>query len=358
MSHDTIKRLQRIYPDWGQLKQQLAQRLRSLDEEIGEQVRGQERAIVVGRGEEPYTKLRKLLHRDLVFAELTSVDRLARGYPLTDVHISALEAIIDESMPFLVIRDGDFTLPDGWQDLEPQRTHIRNTLMSVGRIGNAGSKLYWGTGFLVARDVVMTNWHVVFGHVYPKNGKWEFYPHLNVEIDFRMEYQTRASFKTHCVQVIGRHSDYDLALLRVEKEITEIRPLTLSSSTPQDLQVLSIYLIGHPYVDSRLGASREVQRRLFLMDQTIGYKHLLLGYTEPLMLYQPEPELAYPRKPYLCHTGSTLPGNSGSCVVDVQSHQVIGLHCAGDNIAKRNYAVPLWKLKEDKLFQEANIRFA
>ena len=43
-----------------ELKQQLAERLQKLNIEIGEQVRGQERAIIIGINEKPYDKLNSL----------------------------------------------------------------------------------------------------------------------------------------------------------------------------------------------------------------------------------------------------------------------------------------------------------
>jgi hypothetical protein len=57
------------------------------------------------------------------------------------------------------------------------------------------------------------------------------------------------------------------------------------------------------------------------------------------------------------HDCSTLGGNSGSCVVDLASHQVLGLHFQGYYL-QYNQAVALWQLTADPLFKRARVRFA
>jgi hypothetical protein len=42
------------------------------------------------------------------------------------------------------------------------------------------------------------------------------------------------------------------------------------------------------------------------------------------------------------HDCSTLGGNSGSCVIDLETGRVLGLHIGGTPVA--NLAVPLWKV--------------
>jgi len=57
------------------------------------------------------------------------------------------------------------------------------------------------------------------------------------------------------------------------------------------------------------------------------------------------------------HDASTLGGNSGSCVVDLDSNQVIGLHFAGKYM-QYNEAVALWRLVDDPLLRDAGVNFA
>jgi V8-like Glu-specific endopeptidase len=57
------------------------------------------------------------------------------------------------------------------------------------------------------------------------------------------------------------------------------------------------------------------------------------------------------------HDCSTLGGNSGSCVLDLDTGLVIGLHYSGSYMHS-NYAVSLWKLKEDAILKEAGVNFS
>ena len=56
------------------------------------------------------------------------------------------------------------------------------------------------------------------------------------------------------------------------------------------------------------------------------------------------------------HDCSTLGGNSGSPVVDLETHQVIGLHFGG-RYGLGNYAVPLWMLTADPLLAKGEVNF-
>ena len=56
------------------------------------------------------------------------------------------------------------------------------------------------------------------------------------------------------------------------------------------------------------------------------------------------------------HDASTLGGNSGSCVVDLDSGRVIGLHFAGQYM-QYNEAVALWRLADDPLLVRAGVNF-
>ena len=56
------------------------------------------------------------------------------------------------------------------------------------------------------------------------------------------------------------------------------------------------------------------------------------------------------------HDCSTLGGNSGSPVVDLETHQVLGLHFGG-RFLESNSAVPLWLLQDDDLVKRAGINF-
>ena len=60
--------------------------------------------------------------------------------------------------------------------------------------------------------------------------------------------------------------------------------------------------------------------------------------------------------PEFVHDCSTLGGNSGSPVFDLESHNVVGLHFGGKYL-EGNHAVPLWMLHGDGLLAKAGANF-
>ena len=88
-----------------------------------------------------------------------------------------------------------------------------------------------------------------------------------------------------------------------------------------------VYLVGYP---SRQPNSPAPE----VMD-------LVFAYTYQVKRLQPG-RILQSQRHRLDHDASTLAGNSESCVVDLTSGQVIGLHFDG-RPREANYAVPLWK---------------
>lgn len=62
-----------------------------------------------------------------------------------------------------------------------------------------------------------------------------------------------------------------------------------------------------------------------------------------------------PANKQLAHACSTLGGSSGSPVVDLETHTVIGLHFGGHR--EQNLAVALCRLAEDPVLTRAGVRF-
>jgi V8-like Glu-specific endopeptidase len=352
MSERLVEHIKELFPDLKEAERRIDAKLRVLDAKLGYQARGVER-VIIPTDEYP----QDLMRRELLAAGREGLSKVRRGWTLNDQDIEGLEALVDETLPFLVVKDGEFELPENWTWLEPEYERMKAYLHSVGRIGRAGSDSYWGTGFLVSEGIVMTNWHVVMSYVFERDGKWTFYPHIKAQIDFRAEYQTSGEDLHPCTEVIYKHPEYDLVLIRIDVQNNVPPPLPVASTAPHDLHAHTIYVLGYPYVDTRKGANIHAQWQLLSMWKTLGFKHLALGYAHSIIAYQPDPELNYPEMPYLCHLVSTLPGNSGSCVIDAETHQVVGLHCSGDNVAKRNYAVPLWELRDDETLLKTGVSF-
>jgi S1-C subfamily serine protease len=256
------------------------------------------------------------------------------------------------SRPALLIRKDRFALPpDPWSDqLERYRTLIQPTFKSVGKIELRGdtNRKYAGTGFVVAKGVVMTNRHVVQIFCDKDGSNWKPKPGVTAQIDFIEEYNVDRSNEFAITEVLGVFPEPrpDLALLAVESTSSQgkklPKPLPLASNGQRVKPGLPVYAVGYPArdTDSDTTALDELFGRIF------DVKRMAPG--QVMSLLAPDP--------VLLHDCSTLGGNSGSCLLDVQTQEVVGLHFGGVQW-QANTAVALWELKDDPLLKEAGVNF-
>ena len=266
-----------------------------------------------------------------------------------------LEAIVQlYGRPALLVENHVFEpAPPGWEILEEKRAAIETNMLSVGRIEVAGHpRLSWiGTGFLVAEQVIMTNRHVAleFCEQTPRK-HWRIRPDMLVDIDFNEEKGagngTDNALEYNLTGVVGIHEEYDLALLRVaahSRSGQDLPPvLGLSAEPPSSGAGHKIYVVGYPALDSRNNLG--VMQRIF--NNIYNVKRLQPGEITTIL----------DTKNWFLHDCSTLGGNSGSCVIDLETNLVIGLHFGGAYL-KENTAISLWRLQDDPLIQKANIRY-
>lgn len=280
-----------------------------------------------------------------------------------------IEAIVSVARPALMMQDGAFgNPPSPWDEiLAPYGQSIKSTAGSVGRIDVPGLPQlpYAGTGFLVAEDVVMTNCHVamVFSQS-ESGGGWSFQPGLEVNLDFVEDPDGQRAIggpsrSMRIDDVIGIHPALDLALLRVtppEAVDATAKPLSLMSQDPGSLAGRNLYVLGYPAPDHR--SDRAVQRSIFADRYFVKCLQPGAAMAAPpnaIIRMEPCSTGAEPAD-VMFHDASTLGGNSGSCVVDLETNQVIGLHFAGLYM-QYNEAVALWRLADDPLLVSAGVNF-
>ena len=377
LSAELLERTNRLLPDLGTLENQLEsdpETILSQAFPAGETVLGARRAIIesdlrvpdhpiieLEREEQPsiLEELEDDFKRERegsVRSARSAVGKLIREGADADLEpeeVVGLEAIIlDIGRPAILILNGSFLPPPtGWEILDQMRSSIESALPSVGRIEVTGHpSLQWiGTGFLVSEDLVMTNRHVAkeFSR-WGNDGRWAFEPGVEPSINYGAELgETDRKPSFIFESVVGVHEEFDLALLRVSGGSTggvvSPRPLTLASQAPKDIEGRNVYVVGYPAWDGRRNDPPTMQR---IFTDIYGVKRIQPG----------EVRAVFDQESIFHHDCSTLGGNSGSCVVDIETGEVIGLHFGG-LYHEANQAVALWKLTTDELIKKAGVVF-
>jgi hypothetical protein len=306
-----------------------------------------------GETDDPVVAATRRERERVVGAGIDGLAKLARGRDddLDDAERFGLRAIVHlEGRPAILIRDGDFAPPpQEWSRLTRRREQIREVIARSGRIEVAGHvELDWlGTASLVAPATLMTNRHVAQEFCARRGDRWTFRQGMTSRVDFLGELGRSAALEFEITETIGVHEQHDLALLRVERTSSGgaalPEPLAVAASEPPDLFERDVYVVGYPAWDGRRNEPEPIRR---IFTDVYNVKRL-----------QPGRAVGYSTMySALEHDCSTLGGNSGSPVVDLETHQVIALHFGG-RYGVGNYAVPLWTLAEDPLLKQAELNF-
>jgi endonuclease G len=120
-------------------------------------------------------------------------------------------------------------------------------------------------------------------------------------------------------------------------------PLPLAMAEPRPFVGRRVFAIGHPIAD--FGTPLAIIERIFGDPALLGTKR-----------FSPGTVMQWSDDKTFQHDASTLPGSSGSCIVDFESNEVIGIHFAGQ-YHDANYAVPLWRYSTDPVLAEAGVVF-
>lgn len=251
--------------------------------------------------------------------------------------------------PALFISKNSFEVPisDKWNaKLNASRNLIEKAIQAVGRIElkEPRSNGYLGTGWLIADNVVVTNRHVamefarldgqgqvIFRHNQVAGGR-KFIP----AIDFREEFgQTIAPLELTVSNILYLAPDDndvpDIALLKIESAAgLGIAPIPLSDTAVKSGQ--AIVAIGYPGFD-RDELDRATMLEIF--QSRFNVKRLSPG------------EVMVPpvgNDWFFTHDCSTLAGNSGSVILDIDTGTAVGLHYSGVS-GEANYAVSIKAVK-------------
>ncbi|MEO5742366.1 MAG: DNA/RNA non-specific endonuclease, partial [Vicinamibacterales bacterium] len=258
---------------------------------------------------------------------------------LRDTGVSLRNIVLRVGRPVLAVVGGAAQLEFKDSESEVWRARLQSSSMQLQRAAGAVGRInlanrpgvpYVGTGWLVDQDVVATNRHVA--REFGQHGRDGFTfrqtsdAATDVSIDFLEEAGQREQLAFPIVEILHIEEDGgpDFALLRVGKTRGQefAPPIPLSSAAPHATQQVAV--IGYPARDSR---APEEQLVLSIFGNVFDKKRLAPG-----QLTQTKPDV-------LLHDCSTLGGNSGSVVLDLQTGHAVGLHFAG-RFLQANYAIP------------------
>jgi endonuclease G, mitochondrial len=278
-----------------------------------------------------------------------------RQHELTDEEMNGLEAIVlPQNRPVVFVK-GDFydDVEHPWEKLNPSeiKARVSRAFPSIGRIEvpNMPQIPYGGTGFVVGKRLVMTNRHVAKLFSSGLGLKIAYNPGDSV-INFRRQIDSRDSDGSAYVEVLGVemiHPYWDMALLRVA-DLPDNRVLALSTKMPEALEGRDIVAVGYPAKDWR--SDLALQDRIFSSQYNV--KRLQPGVLRKRASIRSFENVVNA----LTHDASTLGGNSGSAVLDVETNQVLALHFAGEYL-KANYAVPMYELARDSRVTAKKLNF-
>ncbi len=320
---------------------------------------GAEPRAIIGPRAGPGTDTEAMLRAQLE-AGASAVEELARSGPgakLTEDQELGLDVMLHfTARPALFLEDWSFTDPaPPWGVLIDAAEQIAETGQRVGRV-DTGRPPHAGTGFLVADGVLMTNCHVA-RRIADADAGWALRPDVVPTVCFAPDPDLPGAAAVPVEGVIGVHDRCDFALLRLRGDGLPT-PLELASAAPEPLAGHSAYVVGYPARNPR---QQEPMIARLVFGERYGVKRLQPGAVL-------EPGVGPPLSEQPCshrtteadvfhHDASTLGGNSGSCVADLGTHRVLGIHFAGAH-RRYNDAVALWKLADDPLLTAAGVRFA
>jgi endonuclease G, mitochondrial len=285
----------------------------------------------------------------VVFREPSADHRRRVAAPTMDELLAenlGTEAIILRfGRPSLLVQRDTFDVPasDTWKArLDPTRSKLETAIRSVGRVEVPTIGVpYIGTAWIIAPGIAVTNRHVadVFALRGPND---EFAFRLTPEgqpyaadLDFHEEAGRETPFEVDLDRILfiseDRQGAPDVALVGVKPRGRRPLPppIPLFDGAPGVRQTVAA--IGYPAADPRDDASDEAR----IFGNVFNVKRLAPGEVTSLL----------DNGAVFTHDCTTLGGNSGSAIVDVETGAALGLHFAGIYL-KNNYALAASELKK------------
>jgi endonuclease G, mitochondrial len=266
------------------------------------------------------------------------------GKPITDSQRVGIEAIVlpNGLRPVFDVHEGTFRDPPSpWAALSAHKPFLERCIRAVGRVDVEGGVLgsYVGSAFVISNRALVTNRHVVELFALGAGDTLTFKPGMSPFVDFRQEIGTTDSLVVRLVGSPVISQDWDAALLFVnDGALDGITAIPLAGSAPPTPKERLAAVVGYPALTPSDNVQNVLQQ-LQIFRSVFEKKRL-----QPGRLIGIRPTKSYGRQVQsLAHDCTTLGGNSGSALIDVERECVTGLHFRGDYL-DANYAVPTWEL--------------
>jgi hypothetical protein len=273
---------------------------------------------------------------------LDKVDAEGTASNLTDFQRVSLEAIVQlTGRPAMRYKNGVVQNPpndagdnERWRTLVAvARSKINRASASVGQVGLLradGTADPVGTAWRVGENLVVTNRHVAEAFVVDATlarSMWKYDPKKTAVVNFTVtdEATKTSRFDVADLAYCADEEPVDLAVFRLKPGAEKLpSPLPLdfaAESIGREIEVAGIgrfqgeevYVVGHPFRAAATSATASV------FGVADGFKRCSPGLVTTISQFEHAFE----------HDCSTLGGNSGSCVLSVSGHKVVGLHYGG-----------------------------
>ena len=296
-------------------------------------------------------QLAELAAEPLDLAQPTKVRSIiVGGAPVPATIVQAAESIISlTDRPPLLVSGDDFEIPSDPETaarLKSARGLIVPRLRSVGRVEvfDGFTKYPVGTAWIIAENVAITNRHVAEKFVERTGGTQAVLQKdlrgrsFKVVIDFREEHGSTIENEIEVAEVLylapAASTAADLALLKLSPNPQMPRPIPLLAGTIKTKSWVAV--IGYPQADERLPhEARAVEESYF--SNIYGVKRLSPGEIDAHDVSGAPAWL-------IAHDATTLGGNSGSVLLDLETGGAAGIHFMG-HYRKANYAVSSAEIK-------------
>ena len=272
--------------------------------------------------------------RDQVAEQLAGTESVGSA----DRAMLGLEAIVQQvGRPSLLVQDGKIVAEgkmDGFPgDLSGRLSLAEGLVGRVGRVELINHRMEWaGTGWAIEKKgLIITNRHVAeffAGRKGPRGYAFLVSPasgdRYGARLDFLQEYDRAKTQRIDAatIRYVAGPGEPDIALIELEDDASLPEPIDLASAESAKDALVSA--IGYPAYDSR----NNDQDIAHYFGDIFNRKRFAPGFVTQ----------APDGTARLMHDCTTLGGNSGSVLLDLETGKAVGLHFAG-SYREGNFAV-------------------